>query len=268
VGKREEKKRKESVSMPGHALFDLSGKCGYVTGGGSGLGRAIATGLSEAGAGVVVSDINGEAAETVAAEIRTQGGRAVALRTDVARHDDVETLIRTTTEQLGRLDFAFNNAGILKIIRPEDLSEKDWREELDVDLTGVFLCAQAAGRYMIAQGGGKIVNTASISGMIVNSGLTYSVAKAGVIQLTRVLAMRWARHRVYVNCFSPGYIRTGMTAPHVARAEVEQEMIRQTPLRRLGEPRDLVGAALFLASPASDFVTGQNLIVDGGVTLA
>ena len=254
--------------MSGHTLFDLSGKCGYVTGGGSGLGRAIANGLAESGAAVVVSDINSEAAETVAMEIRTRGGNALALRTNVAHQDEVDILVRTTIAQLGRLDFAFNNAGILKIVRPEDLSEKEWREELDVDLTGVFLCAQAAGRYMIAHGGGKIVNTASISGMVVNSGLTYSVAKAGVIQLTRVLALRWAKHQVYVNCVSPGYIRTGMTAPHLTRSEVEQEMLRQTPLRRLGEPRDVVGAALFLASSASDFVTGQNLIVDGGVTLA
>ena len=254
--------------MSAHPLFDLSGKRGYVTGGGSGLGRAIALGLAEAGAAVVVSDINQPAAEGVADEIRARGGRVSALDTDVSQKARVEELVRVTSEHLGGLDFAFNNAGILKIAKPEDLSEAEWREELDVDLTGVFLCAQAAGRYMIAHGGGKIINTASISGMIVNSGLTYSTAKAGVIQLTRVLALRWARHRVYVNCLSPGYIRTGMTAPHLTRPEVEEEMLRQTPLRRLGEPRDLVGAALFLASPASDFVTGHNLVVDGGVTLA
>jgi 2-deoxy-D-gluconate 3-dehydrogenase len=254
--------------MAGHPLFDLSGKCGYVTGGGSGLGQAIAHGLAESGAAVVVSDINAAAAERVAGEIQTQGGHALALCTNVARRIEVEELVRFTSEQLGRLDFAFNNAGMLKITKPEELSEEDWREELDVDLTGVFFCCQAAGRYMIAHGGGKIVNTASISGMIVNSGLTYSAAKAGVIQLTRVLALRWAKHRVFVNCFSPGYIRTGMTAPHLTRQGVEEEMLRQTPLRRLGEPRDLVGAALFLAAHASDFVTGHNLIVDGGVTLA
>lgn len=254
--------------MAGHPLFDLSGKNGYVTGGGSGLGRAIALGLAEAGAAVVVSDINFAAAEEVAREIHTRSGRALAVRTDVAHKADVEELVRVTSEQLGGLDFAFNNAGILKIVKPEELSEQDWHAELDVNLGGVFLCCQTAGRYMMTHGGGKIVNTASISGMIVNSGLTYSVAKAGVIQLTRVLALRWARHKVYVNCFSPGYIRTGMTAPHLTRTEVEQEMLRQTPLRRLGEPRDLVGAALFLAAPASDFVTGHNLVVDGGVTLA
>src|SRR5262245_8901257 len=172
--------------MTGHPLFDLSGKRGYVTGGGSGLGRAIAIGLAEAGAAVVVSDINLSAAEEVAKEIQVQGSRALALRTDVARKADAEELVRVTTEQLGGLDFAFNNAGVLKIIKPEELSEQDWRAELDVDLTGVFLCCQAAGRYMMAHGGGKIANTASISGMIVNSGLTYSTAKAGVIQLTRV----------------------------------------------------------------------------------
>jgi NAD(P)-dependent dehydrogenase (short-subunit alcohol dehydrogenase family) len=231
-------------------------------------GCAIALGLAEAGAAVVVSDVNFQAVQNVADEIVAQGGHALAQRTDVARKDEVDELVRVTTSQFGGLDFAFNNAGILKIIRPEDLSEQDWQQELNIDLTGVFLCAQAAGRYMLAHGGGKIINTASISGMIVNSGLTYSVAKAGVIQLTRVLALRWARHRVFVNCISPGYIRTSMTAPHLTRPEVEQEMLRQTPLRRLGEPRDLVGAALFLAAPASDFVTGQNLIVDGGVTLA
>ena len=254
--------------MSGHPLFDLTGKCGYVTGGGSGLGRAIAFGLTEAGAAVIVSDINLAAAQSVVEEIRSKGGQAFALQSNIARKTEVEELIRVTTDQLGRLDFAFNNAGILKIVKPEDLSEQDWQAELDVDLTGVFLCAQAAGRYMIAHGGGKIINTASISGMVVNSGLTYSAAKAGVIQLTRVLAFRWAKYRVFVNCFSPGYIRTGMTAPHLTRPEVEQEMLRQTPLRRLGEPRDLVGAAIFLASAASDFVTGQNLIIDGGVTLA
>ena len=254
--------------MAGHSLFDLSGKRGYVTGGGSGLGRAIALGLAEAGAAVVVSDINLATAEAVAKEIQSAGGRALALHADVSQKAEVEELVRVTTEQLGGLDFAFNNAGMLKIIKPEELSEEDWRTELDVDLTGVFLCSQAAGRYMIAHGGGKIVNTASISGLVVNSGLTYSTAKAGVMQLTRVLAYRWAKHKVYVNCFSPGYIRTNMTAPHLQRPEVEQEMLRQTPLRRLGEARDLVGPALFLASSASDFVTGQNLIVDGGVTLA
>ena len=254
--------------MSGHSLFDVSGKKGYVTGGGSGLGRAIALGLAEAGAAVVVSDINRTAAEKVVEEIRAQQGNARALEIDVSQKNQVETLIRSTVDELGGLDFAFNNAGILKLGKPEDLSEADWQEELHVDLSGVFLCCQAAGRHMIDQGGGKIVNTASISGLIVNSGLTYSTAKAGVIQLTRVLAVRWARHGVYVNCFSPGYIHTGMTAPHLTRPEVEKEMLRQTPLRRLGEPRDLVGVALFLASPASDFVTGQNIIVDGGVTLA
>lgn len=253
--------------MSGYRLFDLSDRRGYVTGGGSGLGRAIAQGLAEAGAAVVVADINHEAARETADTIVSAGGHAVALSVDVSRKDQVEALIRTALDELGGLDFAFNNAGILKLGKPEDVTEADWQAELDVDLSGVFLCCQAAGRYMLAHGGGKIVNTASISGLVVNSGLTYSTAKAGVIQLTRVLAARWARRGVYVNCFSPGYIRTGMTAPHLERPEVEREMLRQTPLRRIGEPQDLVGTAIFLASAASDFVTGQNIVVDGGVTL-
>ncbi len=254
--------------MSGHSLFDLSGKCGYVTGAGSGLGRAMARGLAEAGAAVVVSDLDLEAATRVSDEILASGGRALPLLVDVAQKAHAEELVRVVGAELGGLDFAFNNAGILRLTRPEDISESEWRQELDVDLTGVFLCAQAAGRHMIAHGGGKIVNTASISGFIVNSGLTYSTAKAGVIQLTRVLAMRWARHGVFVNALSPGYMRTSMTARHIARPEVEQEMLRQTPLRRLGEPGDLIGAAIFLASAASDYITGQNLVIDGGVSLA
>ncbi len=248
-------------------LFDLSGKCGYVTGAGSGLGRAIARGIAKAGASVLVSDVRREGAESVAEEIQSAGGRATTLCVDVANKTQVEGLIEQTVRKWGSLDFAFNNAGILKLEKPEEISEKNWEEELRVDLTGVFLCSQAAGRHMIGSGGGKIVNTASISGLVVNSGLTYSTAKAGVIQLTRVLAMRWARHGVYVNCFSPGYVRSGMTEPHLTRPEVEREMIKQTPLRRIGEPEDLVGTAIFLVSAASDFMTGQNLIVDGGVTL-
>ena len=151
--------------MSGHSLFDVSGKRGYVTGGGSGLGRAIALGMAEAGAAVVVSDINQEAAQKVGEEIRAQHGEARSLAIDVSQKDQVERLIQTTTEELGGLDFAFNNAGILKLGKPEDISQADWQEELNVDLTGVFLCCQAAGRYMMDHGGGKIVNTASISGL-------------------------------------------------------------------------------------------------------
>lgn len=253
--------------MAGHSIFDLTGKRGYVTGAGSGLGRAIAIGLAEAGAAVVVSDIRLAAAKDVADGIAASGGRALALRADVTSKVDAETLVRTTAETFGGLDFAFNNAGILKIIRPEDLNEDDWNAELGVNLTGCFLCCQAAGRYMIAHGGGKIVNTASIAGMVVNSGPTYSAAKAGVIQLTRVLAVRWAKHRIHVNAISPGFMRTDMIAGQLERAETLAEMVRRTPLRRVGEAADLVGPALFLASAASDFVTGHNLVVDGGVTL-
>jgi NAD(P)-dependent dehydrogenase (short-subunit alcohol dehydrogenase family) len=253
--------------VAGHSIFDLTGKRGYVTGAGSGLGRAISIALAEAGASVLVSDIDVAKADEVARAIGASGGHAVALRADVTHKADTEALVRATADTFGGLDFAFNNAGTLKITRPEDLAEAEWHRELAVNLTGCFLCCQAAGRYMIAHGGGKIVNTASIAGMAVNSGIAYSTAKAGVIQLTRVLAVRWARHHIHVNSISPGFMRTQMIAGHLERAEAVAEMVRQTPLRRVGDPGDIVGPALFLASPASDFVTGHNLIVDGGVTL-
>jgi NAD(P)-dependent dehydrogenase (short-subunit alcohol dehydrogenase family) len=253
--------------VAGHFIFDLTGKHGYVTGGGSGLGRAIAIALAEAGASVVVGDIELAKAEDVARAIAASGGQAVALRTDVTCKADSEALVCATANAFGGLDFAFNNAGTLKITKPEDVDEAEWQAGLVVNLTGCFLCCQAAGRYMIAHGGGKIINTASIAGIVVNSGVAYSTAKAGIIQLTRVLAVRWAKHHIYVNSISPGFMRTQMIAGHLQRDETVAEMVRQTPLRRVGDPRDIVGPALFLASPASDFVTGHNLIVDGGVTL-
>lgn len=253
--------------MAGHSIFDLTGKRGYVTGAGSGLGRAIAIAVAEAGASVAVSDIELAKAEDVARAIGVRGGHALPLYTDVTCKAHAEALVSACADGFGGLDFAFNNAGTLKITRPEDLVEAEWREELAVNLTGCFLCCQAAGRYMMAHGGGKIVNTASIAGMVVNSGVAYSSAKAGIIQLTRVLAVRWAKHRIYVNSISPGFMRTPMIAGHLERAETLTEMVRQTPLRRVGDPSDIVGPALFLASAASDFVTGHNLIVDGGVTL-
>jgi NAD(P)-dependent dehydrogenase (short-subunit alcohol dehydrogenase family) len=253
--------------VAGHSIFDLTGKRGYVTGGGSGLGRAIAIALAEAGASVLVSDIDLAKAEDVSRLIAAGGGRALPLRTDVTCKADAESLVCATADAFGGLDFAFNNAGTLKITKPEDIVEAEWHSGLVVNLAGCFLCCQAAGRYMIAHGGGKIVNTASIAGVVVNSGLAYSTAKAGVIHLTRVLAVRWAKHNIHVNSISPGFMRTQMIAEHLERPETVAEMVRQTPLRRIGEPADIVGPALFLASPASDFVTGHNLIVDGGVTL-
>ena len=168
--------RKKGAQMSVRDLFDLSGKCGYVTGAGSGLGRAIARGIAAAGGTVVVSDVRREGAESIAEEIQSGGGHATALCVDVADKTQVEALIEETVRKWGRLDFAFNIAGILKLEKPEEISEKNWDEELRVDLTGVFLCSQAAGRQMIGNGGGKIINTASISGLVVNSGLTYSTA--------------------------------------------------------------------------------------------
>jgi NAD(P)-dependent dehydrogenase (short-subunit alcohol dehydrogenase family) len=157
--------------VAGHLIFDLTGKRGYVTGAGSGLGRAIAITLAEAGASVVVSDIELARAEDVAGAITANGGHALPLRTDVTCKADADALVRTTADAFGGLDFAFNNAGTLKITKPEEVVEAEWQAGLVVNLTGCFLCCQAAGRYMIAHGGGKIVNTASIAGIVVNSGI-------------------------------------------------------------------------------------------------
>lgn len=248
--------------------FSLAGRTALVTGAGSGIGKAYALALAEAGADVAAVDMNAETAQATAAEIAERGVRSLALTVDVTKAEQVQGMVDAVVAAWGKLDIAVNNAGITRRGAAEDLSEADWDTVIDVDLKSVFLCCQAEGRHMLARGYGKIINTASMSARIINrpqKQSNYASAKAGVVHLTHTLATEWASRGVRVNSISPGHAITPMTAR--ARETMADVWISNTPMGRLAEPSDLQGAVVFLASEASDYMTGHDLVIDGGYTL-
>jgi NAD(P)-dependent dehydrogenase (short-subunit alcohol dehydrogenase family) len=248
-------------------LFSLKGKTAFVTGAARGIGRGIARGLGEAGARVAIVDRDGRGARAAAGELAAEGMACLALEADVTRRPEVEAAVEAILERWGRLDIAVNNAGICHNVPAEDMSERDWDRVLDIDLRAVFLCAQAAGKRMIAQGSGSIINIASMSAQVVNfpqPQAAYNTAKAGVVQLTRSLAAEWAPRGVRVNSISPGYVNTDLLVPG---KHLHPQWLERTPQKRLGEPWEIAGAAVYLASEAARFCTGTDLVVDGGYTL-
>jgi NAD(P)-dependent dehydrogenase (short-subunit alcohol dehydrogenase family) len=248
--------------------YELSNQKAIVTGAGQGLGRAMAIALAEAGADLAIADINAHTAKQTAAEIEKLGRKSLVVKMDVAKSDEVNQAVEKTIKEFGRIDILVNNAGINRRVPAEQMSETDWRKVIDVNLTGIFLCSQAVGRQMIKQKSGRIINIASVSGMLLNRGVTqvaYYAAKAGVILLTKALAMEWAKYNIRVNAISPGWMRTSLVeSEFVTDIKRYQEIIEDTPMRRFGEPTELGPAVVYLASEASSFITGENLVIDGG----
>ena len=250
--------------------FRLDGRTALVTGGGQGIGRAYAHALGEAGAAVAVVDIVLSRAEEVAGELSAKNIDAIALQTDVTKTDQVEAMVKAVLDKWGKLTVGVNNAGIGQWVDSETMSEDDWDKMLGLNLKGVFLCSQAEARVMLPAGYGKIINTASMSGHIANTPQNqsaYNASKAGVLHLTRSLAAEWATRGVRVNTISPGYTRTKLVDDLLATPQGQQMMpvwMAFTPMKRMGEVTDLQGAAVFLAAEASDFMTGSDLVIDGG----
>jgi NAD(P)-dependent dehydrogenase (short-subunit alcohol dehydrogenase family) len=247
-------------------LFELGGRVAIVTGGGTGIGRQMAEALAEMGADLVLCARHLDRCERAAEELRAHGVRTLALRCDVRDQGEIESVVERTRSELGRIDVLVNNSGTVWGAWPEDTPLDGWQKVVDVNLTGTFLFSQAAGRVMIDQHGGKIVNIASIAALggappeIMNT-IAYNATKGGVISFTRDLACKWARHGINVNAIAPGWFPSEMSRVVLDRNPGLSEHI---PLRRFGGPDDLKGAILFLASAASHYVTGHTLVVDGG----
>ena len=250
--------------------FSLSGKVALVTGGGTGIGRAVALGLAQAGADVALSGRTEQTLEESAADITALGREVLTVTCDVRDSGEVAAMVDWVTGHFGRMDVAFNNAGAFGWIPGYELSETDWDRIVDTNLKGVFLCMQAEARWMREHGGGKIINNASMSGSIVNhpqKQSTYNASKAGCVHLTKSLAAEWIGDGIYCNCISPGYIYTDRAAQNPAADPLRDHWNKVTPIGRPGVVEELAGAVLFLATPASDFVVGLDLIIDGGYSL-
>jgi len=250
--------------------FRLDGRVAVVTGASSGMGIPFAEALAAAGAFVVVAARRVDRLRELVVEIERQGGKAHAVSCDVSREEEVDGLVGETLRVFGAADVLVNNAGFTTVVSAEEQSVEDWRAHLDVNLTGVFLCAQRFGRHMLAEGRGTIVNVASVLGFVASGQIrqaAYAASKGGVVNLTRELAAQWARRGVRVNALAPGWFPTEMTADMFGDERSLTWMRSRTPLGRGGQLDELVGPLLFLASDASSFVTGHVLTVDGGWTI-
>ncbi|WP_336862757.1 SDR family oxidoreductase [Peribacillus frigoritolerans] len=248
-------------------LFDLTGKTAIITGGGRGLGAQIATGFAEAGANVVLCSRKKEACDEVASQIQKLGVKALSFKCDITNPSDVQEVVNETYREFGVIDILVNNSGASWGAPAVDMPLEAWQKVMNVNVTGTFIMSQTTGRVMIEQGHGKIINIASVAGLggtdpRVLDTVGYNTSKGAVITLTKDLAVKWGQHNINVNAIAPGFFPTKMTKGVLEQGK--NPILDSTPLKRFGSDDDLKGAAVFLASRASDFVTGNILIVDGG----
>lgn len=249
--------------------FSLKGQVGIVTGGGQGLGKVFCHAYAEAGADIVVAEANAETGNVTAEEIKATGRRAIAITTDVRDPASVDAMTARAMAEFGKIDFLMNNAGITKWADAQSTSLDDWRNVMDVNLNGLFYCCQAVGRHMIARKSGRIINIASMSGLIVNrpqAQSAYNTSKAAVIHLTKSLAAEWAQYNIRVNAICPGYMGTPMAKPFFDDPQYGGEWLKLIPMQRAGEPEELAPLAVYLASEASSYMTGSAIVIDGGYT--
>ena len=260
--------RIKNGSMGYRKLFDLTDRVAIVTGGAGGLGRPTALGLADFGANLVVTSRNFENLEKVKREIEQLRRESLAIPCDVSKHDDVIRMVKQTMDTFGRIDILVTYAG-LNIPKPaEEYPYDDWKKVIDTNVTGMFLCNQEVGKVMIKQRKGKIINISSVRGRygLPRNYVAYCTSKGAVDMITRTLACEWAKFNVLVNAIAPTVIETPLTAHILANPEFAQSMKNRIPLGRWGFPDDLIGAIVYFASDASNFITGQILYVDGGVT--
>lgn len=252
--------------------FDLTSRVAIITGAGRGIGKGLALGLSRAGAFVVVAARTASEIETTAAEVNSAGGRALAIRTDVRDSDQVRHMVEQTVREFGRIDVLVNNASAAARMPLLEMTEQVWDATFRSVLKSVFLCSQAAAQVMVQQKSGSIINISSLAGLVPDPGdAHYGSAKAGVIHFTRIAALEWATYNIRVNCIAPGFIETPGTEKWMSRQAgrtqpgIREYIAGKIPLGRTGKPEDILGAALYFASDASSYVTGETLLVSGGL---
>lgn len=249
-------------------LFSLQGKVALVTGAGRGIGRTLALGLADAGADIVAVSRTSTDLDSLVKEIQAKGRRALGLTADVTNQEQVTQMTTAAFAEMGRIDVLINNAGMNIRKKALDLSEEEWDTVVNTDMKSVFLVSQAVGRRMCEQGSGSVVNIASVAAHVaLRTGVAYGASKAAVVQMTRILAMEWAKSGVRVNSIGPWYFKTPLTEKLLQDPTYLGEILAVTPMGRVGQVEELVGPTLFLASSASSYVTGQTLYVDGGMTI-
>lgn len=246
--------------------YGLQGKVALVTGASGGIGRAGALAFARSGAAVLVSDVNDDGGAETVDLILAAGGRAAYQRCDVSDGAQVKAMVAAAVDAFGRLDCAFNNAGI-NVMGNDEYLDENWDRSVNINLKGVMLCMREESEVMLRQGGGAIVNTASINGLVGNAAQpAYTATKHGVVGLTRHGALRWARAGIRVNVVCPGVIETAMTAPLIANPEMKKRLDDMTPMGRMGQAEEIAEAVVWLCSNAASFVTGHTMVIDGGAT--
>jgi len=252
------------------SIFGLKNKVALVVGGGGELGKAMALGLAKAGAGVAIADIDSKAARKVSEEILALNRESIGLEVDVTNSKMVNSMTDKVIDKFGHIDILINSAGVSRHIPAHEMTDEDWETVIKINLSGTFFCCRAVGIHMIKQKKGSIINIASMSGSITNKdsyNASYCASKGGVKMLTKQLAEQWARYNIRVNSISPGYMRTPLSIPIIDQPDFKKFIETVSPMKRAGMPDELMGLAIYLASDASSFVTGEDVIIDGGWTI-